>query len=45
MSPTLNKAIAMGYVSKELSKLESEVYILVRKKKIRAVVVSIPFLK
>jgi len=45
MSPSLNKAIAMAYVSKELTKIGSEVYIQVRKKKIRAVVVDLPFLK
>ena len=45
MSPSLNKAIAMAYVTKELSKIGSEVYIQVRKKQIRAVVVALPFLK
>jgi aminomethyltransferase len=45
MSPTLNKAIAMGYVAKEFSEAGSEVYIQVRKKEIRAVVVALPFLK
>ena len=45
MSPSLNKAIAMAYVSKELSKIGCEVYIQVRKKQIKAVVVALPFLK
>ena len=45
MSPSLNKAIAMAYVTKELSKIGSEVYIQVRKKQIKAVVVALPFLK
>ena len=45
MSPSLNKAIAMAYVSKKLSEIGSEVYIQVRKKKIRAIVVALPFLK
>ena len=45
MSPTLNKAIAMAYVTKELSKVGSTVYIQVRKKQIKAVVVALPFLK
>jgi len=45
MSPSLNKAIAMAYVSKELSKLGCEVYIQVRKKQIKAIVVALPFLK
>jgi len=45
MSPSLNKAIALAYVSKELSKIGSEVYIQVRKNQIKAVVVALPFLK
>ena len=45
MSPTLHKAIAMGYVSKELSSVGSQVFIKVRNKKIRATVVSLPFIK
>ena len=45
MSPTLNKAIAMAYIPKELSKVGSEVYIQVRKKQIKAEVVALPFLK
>ena len=45
MSPTLNKAIAMAYVPKELSKVDSEILIQVRKKQIRAKVVVMPFLK
>jgi aminomethyltransferase len=45
MSPTLNKAIAMAYVPKELSKVDSEILIQVRKKQIRAKVVALPFLK
>ena len=45
MSPSLNKAIAMAYVSEKLSKIGSEVYIQVRKKQIKAVVVALPFLK
>ena len=45
MSPSLNKAIAMAYVSKKHSEIGSEVYIQVRKKKIKAVVVTLPFLR
>ena len=45
MSPSLNKAIAMAYVTKKLSKVGCEVYIEVRKKQIKAVVVDLPFLK
>jgi len=45
MSPTLNKAIAMAYVPKELSKVGSEVYIQIRKKQIKSEVVALPFVK
>ena len=45
MSPTLLKAIAMGYVLKEFSDIEAEVLIQVRNKKIKAKVVSLPFVK
>ena len=45
MSPTLNKSIAMAYVNLEFKKVDSEVYIQVRKKQIKAKVVSIPFVK
>ena len=45
MSPTLNTAIAMGYVPKILSKIDTEVLIQVRNKKLKARVVSFPFVK
>ncbi len=45
MSPTLSKAIAMGYVLKEFSDLGSQVFIKVRNKKIKANVVSLPFVQ
>lgn len=45
MSPTLNKSIAMGYVSTKLSSVHSEVYIQIRKKKIKSKIVSLPFVK
>ena len=44
MSPSLNKGIGMGYVPKELSKPDSEIYIQVRKKQLKAKVVKMPFL-
>lgn len=44
MSPSLNKGIGMGYVPKELSKPDSEIYIQVRKKRLKAKVVKMPFL-
>ncbi len=43
-SPTLGKAIGMGYVATEFSKPDSEIYIEVREKAIKAKVVKIPFL-
>lgn len=45
MSPTLLKAIAMGYISSNISNVGNKVFIQIRKKKIRAVIVSLPFLK
>jgi len=44
-SPTLNKGIGMGYVSIEFSKPDSEIFIKVRDKFLKAKVVKIPFLK
>lgn len=43
-SPSLNKAIGMGYVSSAFSKPESEIYIDIRGKAIKAKIVKIPFL-
>ncbi len=45
MSPTLNIAIAMGYVPKSLSKIDAEVFIQVRNKQLKARVVALPFVK
>lgn len=45
MSPSLKKAIGMGYVSKEFSKINTEVFIQVRNKQIPAIVVKLPFYK
>lgn len=44
-APSLSKAIAMGYVTKDFSKEGSEVFISVRDKNLKAKVVKIPFLK
>jgi len=44
-SPTLNKAIGLGYVNTEFSKPESEIFIIIRDKPIKAKVCKIPFLK
>lgn len=45
MSPSLSKGIGLGYVTKELSKVDSEIFIQVRKKQIPAKVVKLPFYK
>ena len=45
MSPSLKKAIGLGYVTKEFSKRDSEIFIQVRKKAIPATVVKLPFYK
>jgi len=44
-SPTLNKAIGMGYVNKEFAKSDTEIFIVIRDKAIKAKVCKIPFLK
>lgn len=44
-SPTLNKAIAMGYVKKPLNKVGSEIFIQIRKKTVSAEVIKLPFYK
>ncbi len=43
-SPSLNKAIGLGYVASEFSKSGSEIFIEVRGKLLKAVVCKIPFL-
>lgn len=44
-SPSLQKAIGMGYVKTEFSKAGSEIFVKIRDKAIKAQVVKIPFLK
>jgi len=44
-SPSLQKAIGMGYVNKEFAKEGSEIYIEIRNNKIKAKVVKFPFYK
>lgn len=44
-SPTLGKAIGMGYVNKEFAKADTEIFIMIRDKAIKAKVCKIPFLK
>jgi aminomethyltransferase len=44
MSPTLKKAIGMAYVNRDSAKQGSEIYIQVRNKCLKAVVVKLPFI-
>lgn len=44
-APSLKKAIGLGYVNTEFSKVGSEIYILIRDKRIKAEVVKTPFYK
>lgn len=44
-SPSLNKAIGMGYVPTAFSKVDSEIFIMIRDKAIKAKVVKMPFYK
>ena len=45
MSPSLKKAIGMGYVASDFSKFGSEIYIRVRNKLLKAQIVKFPFYK
>ncbi len=45
MSPSLKKGIGLGYVTVEHSKLDSQIFIQIRKKQIEAKVVKLPFYK
>lgn len=45
MAPSLKKAIGLGYVKTEFSKKETEIYISIRDKRIKAQVVRPPFYK
>ncbi len=44
-SPSLNKAIGMGYVKTEFSSVDKDIYILIRDKPVKAKVVKLPFHK
>jgi aminomethyltransferase len=44
-SPSLNKGLGLGYVKTEFSKAESEIFVKIRDKAVKAKVVKIPFLK
>ena len=45
MSPSLDKPIGMGYVTKELAKPSNEIQIQFRKKSLKAKVTKLPFVK
>jgi aminomethyltransferase len=45
MAPSLGKGIGMGYVTTEHSKVDSEIYIRIRKNDVPAKVVKMPFYK
>jgi len=43
-SPVLDKGIGMGYVRNDFSALGSEIYILIRNKRVKAKIVKTPFI-
>lgn len=45
MAPSLNIGVGMGYVTKEHSKSDTEINVIIRDKKVKAKVVRPPFLK
>lgn len=45
MSPSLSKGIGLGYVTIENSKVDSDIFIQIRKKQVPAKVVKLPFYK
>jgi len=45
MSPSMKVGIGLGYVTKEFSTLESEIFIEIREKGVKAKVVKLPFYK
>lgn len=45
MSPSMKIAIGLGYVTKELSALDSEIFIEIRNKGVKAKIVKLPFYK
>ena len=45
MSPSMKKGIGMGYVTLPNNKTETEIFIQVRNKNLRAVIVKVPFYK
>ena len=45
MSPSLQKSIGMGYVNSKYAKIDTDIYIQIRNKKLKAQVVKLPFYK
>ncbi|MEX0361833.1 MAG: glycine cleavage system aminomethyltransferase GcvT, partial [Allomuricauda sp.] len=45
MSPSLSKGIGLGYVPKELSQVDTEIFIQIRKAQVKATIVKLPFYK
>jgi aminomethyltransferase len=45
MSPSMKQAIGLGYVTVDNSKLDSEIFVEIREKGIKAKVVKLPFYK
>jgi aminomethyltransferase len=45
MSPSLQKGIGMGYIKANLAKVGTEIYVQVRDKMLKAVIVKVPFIK
>ena len=45
MAPTVKKAIGLGYVTKEYAGVDSDIFIEVRNKRLKAKVVKPPFYK
>ena len=45
MSPMLKKGIGMGYIKKGFTKLDTEIYIKIRNKLLKAKIVKLPFYK
>jgi len=45
MSPSMKKAIGLGYVTKENGTVDSEIFIEIRNKGVKAQIVKLPFYK
>jgi len=45
MSPSTKKGIGMGYINKGYLKIDTEIYIKIRKKTVKAKIVKLPFYK